>query len=637
MKPLRIAKPQTAVEWADKNFYLSAESSYTEGQWTTHAVQRAILNAMGNDDIREVDFRKSARIGYTKMLLAATLYMAEHKKRNIGIWREDDDAAAEFVNLELDPAMRDCPAIVDIFPDVGKKSSKNKVDEKFLLGCSMHIRGGQAAGGYRALSKDVVIGDEIDGFLQNVQGKSGKEGNPIMLMNKRLEGSSFPKLILGTTPTISGSSHIERREKAANCRLYCEIPCPHCDEYQVLKFGGPKEPFGFRWTKDEPDSVRYLCEHCAAEFEYHDFLDVTDRCVWRDREEDIETRDGLYFYSIETGREKRTPRAVCFIVWAAYSPTSPWSNIVYEWLEAKDEKATLQVFNNTTLGEYWHDGVKQKLDGDHLFRRREYYPRTNDGQLLLPQGALYITAGVDTQDNRFAYEIVAWGKNRENWSLEYKEIMGSPDDPEIWNILVEKMRRTWRREDGMPMTVGQVFHDAGGSFYDAVLKASARIDPNWWVPCKGDWTVGASQIVQSNSSRPKDFGSYLFMIGTTSIGDVVARDFAVLDPKPKCHWPMTSLEDGDYTGHDQRYFDMLTAEERILKRIKGKDVWQWVCPSGVRNEAWDCRRYAMAALAFAEMFNAVDLNNGIVPNLTTPEPLPVAQDTRETPDFWNKK
>lgn len=630
----------TAVEWSDQHFYLSAESSYIEGQWTTHAVQRAILNAMGNDDIREVAFRKSARIGYTKMLLAATLYLAEHKKRNIGIWREDDDAAKEFVNLELDPAMRDCKPIIDIFPDIHKKSEKNKSDEKHLLGCSIHIRGGQAAGGYRALSKDVVIGDEIDGFVQNVQGKAAKEGNPLLLMLKRLVGSSFPKSIFGTTPTVAGSSHIERREKAAECRLYCEIPCPHCDEFQVLKFGDPKVPFGFRWDKDDPDSVRYCCEHCAAEFEYHDFLDVTDRCVWRDNEKDIETTDGLTFFSIETGREKRIPRSICFIVWAAYSPTSPWSTIVSEWLDSKDEKASLQVFRNTTLGEYWHNDVKQKIDADHLFRRREYYPRTNDGEMLLPDGALYITAGVDTQDNRFAYEIVAWGKNRENWSLEYKEIMGRPDDPEIWNILVEKMRRTWRRVDGMPLPVGQVFHDAGGSFYDEVLKGAARIDPNWWIPCKGDWTVGASQIAQSNSKRPKDFGSYLFMVGTTSIGDVVARDFAIVDPAPKCHWPMTSLEDGDFTGHDQRYFDMLTAEERILKMIKGKDVWQWVCPSGVRNEAWDCRRYAMAALTFAEMFGGIDLNNGLISaqaTQSTQQTETVAAEQREIPDYWNKR
>ncbi|MDN6323512.1 MAG: phage terminase large subunit family protein, partial [Halomonas sp.] len=41
--------PMTAVEWADSNFYLSSESSYHEGRWTTLPFQVAMLNAMGND------------------------------------------------------------------------------------------------------------------------------------------------------------------------------------------------------------------------------------------------------------------------------------------------------------------------------------------------------------------------------------------------------------------------------------------------------------------------------------------------------------------------------------------------------------------------------------------------------------
>ncbi|MNO48177.1 Phage terminase large subunit [compost metagenome] len=57
--------PRTAVEWADEHFYLSSESSYQEGDWTTAPFQVAILNAMGNDLIREVNVLKSARVSST--------------------------------------------------------------------------------------------------------------------------------------------------------------------------------------------------------------------------------------------------------------------------------------------------------------------------------------------------------------------------------------------------------------------------------------------------------------------------------------------------------------------------------------------------------------------------------------------
>lgn len=641
MEALRVQEPLTAVEWSDQHFYLSAESSYIEGPWTTQPIQKAILNMMGNDDIGELDFRKSARIGYTKMLLAAALYLAEHKRRNIGIWREDDDAAAEFVNTELDPAIRDCEPIKDIFPGWYKKSENNKVDYKKLLGCSIHIRGGQAAGGYRALSKDVVIGDEIDGFVQNVGGKASKEGDPVTLMFKRTKGSSFPKKILGTTPTVSGASHIERREKAAEITLRCYIKCPHCEGLQYLKWGDPGSGYGIKWINSESktesaDSAQYLCEHCSVLFDYNQFLDVLseDDPVWIDEERNIATKDGIHFYNYETGREVKTPRHVCVLIWAAYSPTTPWSEIVAEYLDAKDDKLTLQGFVNTTLGEYWHSGVKEKLNSDTLFRRREYYPKSSDGEYMLPAGALYLTAGVDTQDNRFAYEIVAWGKSRENWSVEYREVKGRPDEVELQDLVVEHISKTFLREDGARLPVSLVFHDAGGSFFDDILQMSARIDPNWWIACKGDYQVGTSYIKESHSKKAEEFGCYLYMVGTTTVGDFVSRQFKKVDPAPICHWPISTEEDGHYTGHDRRYFEMLTAEERKLKRVRGKDVWLWECPSGVRNEAWDCRRYAAGAMHYAEQYLGVDLQNGLLPAGQTAIDAP-QQHADDHDDYWD--
>ncbi len=76
-------EPLSASEWADKNFYLSSESSYHEGAWQTLPFQVAILNAMGSDNIRTVNVIKSARLGYTKMLLATVGYYLEHKRRNV--------------------------------------------------------------------------------------------------------------------------------------------------------------------------------------------------------------------------------------------------------------------------------------------------------------------------------------------------------------------------------------------------------------------------------------------------------------------------------------------------------------------------------------------------------------------------
>lgn len=89
LRSLFRPEPQTAVEWADANYYLPKESAYQEGRWETLPFQRAIMNAMGSDYIREVNVVKSARVGYSKMLLGVYAYFIEHKQRNTLIWLHD--------------------------------------------------------------------------------------------------------------------------------------------------------------------------------------------------------------------------------------------------------------------------------------------------------------------------------------------------------------------------------------------------------------------------------------------------------------------------------------------------------------------------------------------------------------------
>ncbi|MBB8077447.1 phage terminase large subunit family protein, partial [Escherichia coli] len=81
LQPLVRVVPMTAVEWADQYYYLPKESSYGDGEWKTLPFQIAIMNSMGNDQVRTVNLIKSARVGYTKMLLGVVGYFIEHKSR----------------------------------------------------------------------------------------------------------------------------------------------------------------------------------------------------------------------------------------------------------------------------------------------------------------------------------------------------------------------------------------------------------------------------------------------------------------------------------------------------------------------------------------------------------------------------
>ncbi|HFV6536086.1 TPA: phage terminase large subunit family protein, partial [Escherichia coli] len=109
LQPLVRVVPMTAVEWADQYYYLPKESSYGDGEWKTLPFQIAIMNSMGNDQVRTVNLIKSARIGYTKMLLGVVGYFIEHKSRNSLLFQPTDSAAEDFMKSHVETTIRDVP------------------------------------------------------------------------------------------------------------------------------------------------------------------------------------------------------------------------------------------------------------------------------------------------------------------------------------------------------------------------------------------------------------------------------------------------------------------------------------------------------------------------------------------------
>ncbi|HAU4371003.1 TPA: phage terminase large subunit family protein [Citrobacter amalonaticus] len=133
-------EPQTAVEWADTHYYLPKESAYQEGRWETLPFQRAIMNAMGNDYIREVNVVKSARVGYSKMLLGVYAYFIEHKQRNSLIWLPTDGDAENFMKSHVEPTMADIPALEGIVTLMNVLGYDYQRDEDLALWSSADLK-----------------------------------------------------------------------------------------------------------------------------------------------------------------------------------------------------------------------------------------------------------------------------------------------------------------------------------------------------------------------------------------------------------------------------------------------------------------------------------------------------------------
>ncbi len=180
LQPLRTRVPLIGSKWADKHFYLSPESSGTEGRWKCYPYQVALLNWMTSDDIEEMNLQKSRRVGYTKCLLAATGCLIEQKSRNIVIWHPTDGDAKDFVTDEVDTVLRDVPIVSERLKcGVGMKSKFNTNEKKSFHGATLDIKGGKSARNFRRMTKDCAIYDETDGFDADIDGNVSPRPHPL--------------------------------------------------------------------------------------------------------------------------------------------------------------------------------------------------------------------------------------------------------------------------------------------------------------------------------------------------------------------------------------------------------------------------------------------------------------------------
>ncbi|AFC85456.1 phage terminase large subunit family protein [Frateuria aurantia] len=610
--PLARPEPQTPVEWANDHFYLSSESSYQEGRWETLPFQVAILNAMGNDSIRTINVIKSARVGYSKMLLCAAAYQTEHKKRNILALLPTDDAAAGFMKSQIETMIRDVPAVRALAPWYGTKHRDNTLTAKrFSHRKQLWCLGGAAAKNYREKSVDTIIYDELAAFEPDVE----SEGSPTFLGDKRIEGSTFPKSIRGSTPKIKGTCQIEAAAGESPYLFRLAVPCPHCGQEQVLKWGGKDCAYGIKWDPDKPTDAWYVCEHHGCLIRQHELQPLQAEGRWVCEHTGLWTRDGLDFFD-SACEPVPTPESITFHIWTAYSPFTTWSRIVLDFLKAKSDPNKLKTFVNTTLGETWEEETGEKVEWEQLYGRREIWPG-------LPARVGVLVGGIDTQDDRYEGRVWAFGPGEESWLVSRWILYGDPASEELRRKVREKIAEIFAREDGARMRVSMWCWDSGGHYTDEVYAESKAIGVQWVIPVKGASRYGRPI---ANFPRTKNkAGVYLTEVGTDNAKELIYSRLKLQPTPGEASLGVIHLPADDAIC-DQTELQQLTAETKVMKIEKGQRVYRWDA-KGRRNEALDCLVYAVAALRIAQQHFGLNLDTPPAV-ATTPRARPARRGTR---------
>ncbi|EHY1711159.1 phage terminase large subunit family protein [Escherichia coli] len=590
---LNIPVPLTTVQWADQHYYLPKESSYTPGQWETLPFQVAIMNSMGHDRIRTVNLIKSARVGYTKMLLGVEAYFIEHKSRNSLLFQPTDSAAEDFMKSHVEPTIRDVPVLLELAPWFGRKHRDNTLTlKRFSSGVGFWCLGGAAAKNYREKSVDVVCYDELSSFEPDVE----KEGSPTLLGDKRIEGSVWPKSIRGSTPKIKGSCQIEKaaNESAHFMRFY--VPCPHCGEAQYLKFGDDATPFGLKWEKGKPETVYYLCEHNGCVIRQSE-LDQTDGC-WICDNTGMWTRDGLTFYSAGD-EEIPPPRSISYHIWTAYSPFTTWVQIVYDWLDALKDPNGVKTFINTTLGEPYEEAVAEKLSFELLLEKVCHYGAQ------VPLRVVYLTAGIDSQKNRYEIYVWGWAPGEEAFLIDKQIIMGRPEDEDTLKRVDAVIRKKYRHADGTEISISRVCWDTGGIDQDIVYQRSRKHGTFFVLPIKGASVYGKPVITMPKKRNQR--GVFLCEVGSDTVKEMLYARFAlpVVSASEVAPYTFRFPDNPDIFSDVEA--KQLVAEELVEKVVNGRVKLQWDARKR-RNEALDCLVYAYAALRISVQRWQLDLD-----------------------------
>ncbi len=529
------------------------------------------MDAFADPAIETVVVMSSAQIGKTEILNNIIGYHIAQDPSPMLVVQPTLDMAQTWSKDRLAPMLRDTPTLQGLVQDPRARDSGNTTLHKIFPGGHVTACGANSPSSLASRPVRLVLCDEVDRYPIS----AGSEGDPVSLARKRATTFWNRKIGLVSTPTVKGVSRIEMAFEESDKRFYF-VPCPHCGHEQTLKWAQ------VRWT--QPEDAQYTCEDCGA--------------LWTDAERVRAIRQGKWIATAET------KKVAGFHISGLYSPWVPMEAAVRDFLEAKKQPATLRVFVNTFLGETWEEQGEAVDDYQVAERREDFGP-------ALEIGVLMLTAGVDVQDDRLEVEIVGWGRDEESWSLDYRTVYGDPSSPAVWSDLDSILAQEFEREDGKSLHVRAVCIDSGGHHTNSVYNYVRPREGKRIFAIKG--VGGEGKPMVGKPSRNNIGKIKLFPIGVDSAKELLYSRLKINEPGPGyCHFPTTRSDE---------YFRQLTAEKLVVRYHKGFARREWV-KARPRNEALDCRVYAMAAFGILNLNINSLADRQLMVKENPPEPPP---------------
>jgi len=472
------------------------------------------------------------------------------------------EQAEKFVRNTVNPTIQACPALLDRVAPAKSRDSANTVSYKKFPGGYVSFIGTESITGFRLNRAPVVMGDEIDSY----EGKVGEEGDPVDLLLRRADGFPNSIKILSSTATTKGRSRIEKFYERSDQRKWF-ILCPSCGAEQLIRRGN------IRWPEGKPEEARWFCESCG------------------DPHTDEQRRQ-----AVKAGRWKPTApftgtRGYWLNGFNSLMPCNPgYRNRLHQWAKeimaapkAADPTEARKVLVQCLDTETWQDDEDAKPEWKEIADRREQWDK-------LPNGIIWLSAGVDVHPDRLEATVHGWGRSDESWTLEHMVLSGDPREPEVWGRLEAALYAPRTRQDGCTPRLIAVGVDTGHP--PTQRQAYAFIRPRQaknWFALKGSSMVDAPIIVRPKKGTTVDRVKLLTVGGHRVKGLIYDRVSIVSNATPGFMHFHAALPDA--------YFQQLLSEDSYPVWKAGVRLREFRKPTqSTRNEALDCATYSYAAL-----------------------------------------
>jgi phage terminase large subunit GpA-like protein len=559
----------TVSQWADDHRILSGKQASERGRWRTsrNPILREIMDCCSaNSRVRDIAIMKSSQVGVTEAMVNVLGYTMDHAPCPAMALLPTLETRDSWKVQKLNPLLQETDVVRAVLGGVRARDAANRQDLIDFPGGVLFLAGGNSPNSYAQKSVRLLMLDDLDRFPEEV----GEEGDIITLAEGRTKAFPRATRIYISTPTVKGGL-IHRQYEKSDQRRYC-VPCPHCGERQPLEWGGPDAPHGIKWTvlpTGEVTSVRYVCRECGAEIQEHQKPAMLAGGVWIARHPERAMRG----YHIS----------------ALYAPIGlgpSWADLVRGWLGAQSNTATLRAWINTNLGEPWEERGEE-IDPLAIMNRLEGY--TTEASAA----GRVRSVGIDVQKDRIEMSVYDYGIGEESWAIDHIIVSGDTAGAEPWSELAAEL-------DALAPDCGAI--DSG--YNTDQVTDFARRRP-WLFVVKGIEGRGKT-LVEADDDRKRRLrkrrkkGFSPFLVSDEAAKALITQRLkleAAAPGQPRAgyiHFPANE------SAFDDEFFAQLTSNRLVEKTYRGRLIREWM-QTRVRNEAYDCKKYALAGFRLAKI------------------------------------